>query len=67
MADRLFYRITLRRPNGKTERFRFAHAWDGEAAKVTSYPTIASAAAVTRATEAGDDRVTEAGEVRALE
>lgn len=61
--DRLYYLITLERPEGDPVKFRFAHVWDGEEARGAvpiDLDTI-------RITEAGDTRITEAGDTRITE
>ena len=55
----LFYLVTLERPEGDPVKFRFAHVWDGEAARDAPVDTTFH-----RAIEAGGIRITEAGEIR---
>jgi len=59
MADRLYYRIVLKRPSGELSEFRFAHVWDGEASwdgyPVAPVPSVAE----DLITEGGDGILTE--------
>ena len=64
VGEHLYYLITLERPEGDPVSFRFAHVWDGEAAKGAA-PTVDIE--VERITESGDTRITESGDTRITE
>lgn len=63
--DKLFYLITLERPEGDPVKFRFAHVWDGEAAH-EDIPVI-TPLSQPRITETGAARITETGVGRVTE